>query len=206
MFKGGQMFHILAYTPHDRQPWKSRIDWMKTSPEGGFASRKRMYGGGNIIGLLDPTILKGALEPGKDILVVLMDEFGYTSKTTFEGAVIIDKDPPPQKFRTEVAKRQNPFSSSPNASPLKRLKNPLLNRKTDKTCTGGSSDKAISLDSQLSHEVTDFEMGAIWCQVSVRLSTILIYGRILSVELIQTWRSNRARARELGYVHTKRRI
>ncbi|RKK59252.1 hypothetical protein BFJ69_g17320 [Fusarium oxysporum] len=43
-FRGGQMFHILAYMPHDQQPWKSRVDWMKGLPEGGFASGKWING------------------------------------------------------------------------------------------------------------------------------------------------------------------
>ena len=59
-FKGGQTFHILAYMPHDQQAWKSRIDWMKSSPEGGFTSRKWIYGRGSIVGVLNPALLEEA--------------------------------------------------------------------------------------------------------------------------------------------------
>lgn len=68
---------------------------MKSSPEGGFASRKWMYGRGSIVGVLNPALLEEELQPGQDILVVLADEFGFTSKATFDGAAAMRKDPSP---------------------------------------------------------------------------------------------------------------
>ncbi|KAG7423449.1 Zinc finger BED domain-containing protein RICESLEEPER 2 [Fusarium oxysporum f. sp. raphani] len=110
-FRGGQMFHILAYMPHDKQPWKSRVDWMKGLPEGGFASGKWMYGRGSIVGVLNPALLQEELQPGQDILVVLVDEFSFTSKVTLEGATVMRKASSPQKAKVDLAKRRNPFSS-----------------------------------------------------------------------------------------------
>ncbi len=119
-FRGGQMFHILVYMPHDQQPWKNRIDWMKSSPEGGFTSRKRMYGRGSIVGALNPALLEEELQAGQDILVVLADEFGFTSNATSNSTATIRKQPSPQKAKAKLGKRRNPFSSSPVASPSKR--------------------------------------------------------------------------------------
>ena len=120
-FKGGRTFHILAYMPHDQQPWRSRIDWMKNSAEGGFASRKWMYGRGSIVGVQNGTLLEKEPEPGQDILVVLVDEFGFISRATFDGGGASGNGLSPQKARAaEQNKRRNPFSSSPVASPWKR--------------------------------------------------------------------------------------
>ncbi|OAQ57292.1 hypothetical protein VFPPC_17221 [Pochonia chlamydosporia 170] len=63
--KGCQTVHILAYMPHDQQPWKSRIDWMQSTLEGGFASRKTMYGRSSVFGLLNPALLEEELQPDK---------------------------------------------------------------------------------------------------------------------------------------------
>ncbi|EXM12767.1 hypothetical protein FOTG_18750 [Fusarium oxysporum f. sp. vasinfectum 25433] len=127
-FRGGQMFHILAYMPHDQQPWKSRVDWMKGLPEGGFASGKWMYGRGSIVGVLNPALLQEELQPGQDILVVLVDEFSFTSKATLEGATVMRKASSAQKAKVDLAKRRNPFSSSPDNSPPKRAKDPSSTR------------------------------------------------------------------------------
>ncbi|RYO83312.1 hypothetical protein DL764_009473 [Monosporascus ibericus] len=108
--KGGQAFHILAYMPYDQQPWKSRIGWMKNSAEGGFVSRKWVYGRGSIIGVLNVALLEKEPEPGQDILVVLVDEFGFTSKATFDGGGGNGSGLSPQKPRQERVKG---FSSSP---------------------------------------------------------------------------------------------
>ncbi|KAH7303746.1 hypothetical protein B0I35DRAFT_344072, partial [Stachybotrys elegans] len=109
-FKGIQTFHILAYMPHDQQPWRSRIGWMKNSAEGGFVSRKWLYGRGSIVGVLNVALLEKEPGPGKDILVVLVDEFGFTSRATFEaGSGSIS----PQRPRHESGRSRNPFSSSP---------------------------------------------------------------------------------------------
>jgi hypothetical protein len=111
-FKGGQTFHILAYMPYDQQPWRSRIDWMKNSTEGGFVSKKWMYGRGSIIGVLNATLLQEKLQPGQDILVILVDEFGFTSKATFDDN-IPGSGPSLQKVRAaEPGKGRNPFSNS----------------------------------------------------------------------------------------------
>ncbi|KAH8654886.1 hypothetical protein BGZ61DRAFT_541227 [Ilyonectria robusta] len=110
--KGGQAFHILAYMPYDQQPWKSRIGWMKNSAEGGFVSRKWVYGRGSIIGVLNVALLEKEPEPGQDILVVLVDEFGFTSRATFDGGGN-GSGLSPQKPRQERVKGRSPFSSSP---------------------------------------------------------------------------------------------
>jgi hypothetical protein len=57
-FRGGQTFYILVYMLYDQQLWKSCIDWMKNSVEGGFVSRKWMYGRGSIVGILNTTLLE----------------------------------------------------------------------------------------------------------------------------------------------------
>ncbi|KAH7118228.1 hypothetical protein B0J13DRAFT_458536 [Dactylonectria estremocensis] len=112
-FKGGQAFHILAYMPYDQQPWKSRIGWMKASVEGGFVSRKWIYGRGSIIGVLNVALLEKEPEPGQDILIVLVDEFGFTSRATFDGGGSNGSGLSPQKLRQEPGKDRSPFSSSP---------------------------------------------------------------------------------------------
>ncbi|CAI6027852.1 unnamed protein product [Clonostachys chloroleuca] len=112
-FKGGRPFHILAYMPYDQQPWKSRIGWMNSSAEGGFVSRKWMYGRGSIIGVLNVALLEKEPEPGQDILVVLVDDFGFISRARFDSGGSKGNDLSPQKPRQEPGKVRNPFSSSP---------------------------------------------------------------------------------------------
>ncbi|RTE68122.1 hypothetical protein BHE90_017501 [Fusarium euwallaceae] len=160
--KGGQVFHILAYMPHDQQPWKSRIDWMKSSPEGGFVSRKWMYGRGSIVGVLNPALLEEALQPGQDILVVLTDEFGFTSKATFEGATVMRKEFPPQKVKAELGKRRNPFSSSPDSSPSKRAKGSSSGKGANGREVEARDDECIPIDPQLQRESAGHEMGPIF--------------------------------------------
>ncbi|KAJ3568907.1 hypothetical protein NPX13_g6263 [Xylaria arbuscula] len=157
-FKGSQMFHILAYMPHDQQPWKSRIDWMKSSPEGGFASRKWMYGRGSIVGVLNPALLEEGLQDGQDILVVLADEFGFTSKATFDSAAT--KEPFSQKTKTESGKRRNPFSSSPHASPSKRTRDSSSRQSKDKMVEV-ADDQYIPIDPRLELEFAGHETGGI---------------------------------------------
>ncbi|KAK7428384.1 hypothetical protein QQZ08_005141 [Neonectria magnoliae] len=112
-FKGGRAFHILAYMPYDQQPWKSRIGWMKNSAEGGFVARKWVYGRGSIIGGLNAALLEKEPEPGQDVLVVLVDEFGFTSRATFDSGGSTGSGLSPQKKRPEPGMGRSPFSSSP---------------------------------------------------------------------------------------------
>ncbi|KAL6406246.1 hypothetical protein AUP68_10416 [Ilyonectria robusta] len=112
-FKGGRAFHILAYMPYDQQPWKSRIGWIKNSAEGGFVARKWVYGRGSIIGVLNAALLEKEPEPGQDILVVLVDEFGFTSRATFDSGGSTVSGLSPQKTRSEPGMGRSPFSSSP---------------------------------------------------------------------------------------------
>jgi len=124
-FKGGQTFHILAYMPHDQQPWRSRIEWIKNSSEGGFASRKWVYGRGSIVGVLNAALLEDELQPGQDILVVLVDEFGFTSKASFDVGGSSGNGVSPRKAGdTKQGKGRNPFSNSPVGSPAKRPTEP----------------------------------------------------------------------------------
>ncbi|KAJ3526364.1 hypothetical protein NM208_g11225 [Fusarium decemcellulare] len=124
-FKGAQTFHILAYMPHDQQPWRSRIEWMKNSAEGGFTSRKWMYGRGSVVGVLNAALLEGDLQPGQDILVVLVDEFGFTSKASFDVGGSSGTGVSPRKAdAAEHGKGRNPFTSSPVSSPTKRPSKP----------------------------------------------------------------------------------
>ncbi|KAH6970497.1 hypothetical protein BKA56DRAFT_622180 [Ilyonectria sp. MPI-CAGE-AT-0026] len=95
---------------------------MKSSPEGGFTSKKWIYGRGSIVGVLKPALLEEELQLGQDTLAVLSDEFGFTSKATFDSTTAMRKEPSPQKAKAELGKRRNPFSSSPDASPSKRTK------------------------------------------------------------------------------------
>ncbi|KAI1357234.1 hypothetical protein F5Y08DRAFT_353313 [Xylaria arbuscula] len=126
-FRGGQAFHILAYMPHDQQPWKSRIEWMKNSSEGGFAPRKWMYGRGSIVGVLNVALLEEQLQPGQDILVVLVDEFGFTSRASFDVGGASGNSASPQKARTtDQGKVRNALTSSPIGSPAKRPARPSL--------------------------------------------------------------------------------
>lgn len=161
-FKGGQVFHILSYMPHDQQPWKSRIDWMKSSPEGGFASRKWMYGRGSIVGILNPELLEEELQPGQDILVILTDEFSFTSKATFDGAAAMTKESSPQKATAGAGKRRNPFSSSPDASPSKRAKYSLpSNGEAHDIGAGVRENEYIPLDPQLEQGTAGYELESI---------------------------------------------
>ncbi len=155
--KGGQVFHILVYMPHDQQPWKSRIDWMKSSPEGGFASRKWIYGRGSIVGVLNPTLLEKEPQPGQDLLVILADEFGFTSRATFESGTAMRNESSPQKAKTESGKRRNPFSSSPDASPSKRTRDPTFGR--------GANERGVEpVDGESSAITTELETESTgWC-------------------------------------------
>ncbi|KAI0804241.1 hypothetical protein GGR55DRAFT_659129 [Xylaria sp. FL0064] len=120
-FKGGQTFHILAYMPHDQQPWRSRIEWMKNAAEGGFVSRKWMYGRGSIVGVLNDALLEEEPPAGHDILVVLVDEFGFTSKASFDVGSGSGMGVSPRKAG---AAARNPFSHSPIGSPRKQPTKP----------------------------------------------------------------------------------
>lgn len=86
---------------------------MKNSAEGGFVSRKWMYGRGSIIGILNFALLEKEPGPGHDILVVLVDEFEFTSRATFDGGGSSGDGLSPQKPRQEPGKGRSPFSSSP---------------------------------------------------------------------------------------------
>jgi hypothetical protein len=90
---------------------------------GGFVSRKWMYGRGSIIGVLNVELLEKEPEPGQDILVVLVDEFGFISRATFDSGGSKGNDLSPQKPRQEPGKVRNPFSSSPTG-PSPRTQKP----------------------------------------------------------------------------------
>ena len=157
--KGGQMFHILAYMPHDQQPWKSRIDWMKSSPEGGFTSWKWMYGRGNIVGVLNPTLLEREPQPGQDILVVLTDEFGFTPRATFDSGTAMENQRSAQKTRAEkerggLGKRRNPFSSSPGASPSKHARGHTSGWDANETGVTSVEDESSTIVTELETEFT----------------------------------------------------
>lgn len=49
--------------------------------------RKWIYGRGSIVGVLNATLLEEELQPGQDILVVLVDEFGLGRSTERERAM-----------------------------------------------------------------------------------------------------------------------
>ncbi|KAH7116651.1 hypothetical protein B0J13DRAFT_653258 [Dactylonectria estremocensis] len=112
-FKGAQAFHILAYMPYDQQPWKSRIGWMKSSAEGGFVSRKWIYGRGSIIGVLNIALLEKEPAAGHDILVVLLDEFGFTSRATFDGAGSQQRSLPAET-KTRAGQGSKPLQQQPS--------------------------------------------------------------------------------------------
>ncbi|RKK32595.1 hypothetical protein BFJ69_g18751 [Fusarium oxysporum] len=95
--------------PHDQQPWKSRVDWMKGLPEGGFASGKWMYGRRSIVGVLNPALLQEELQPGQDILVVLVDEFSFTSKATLEGRYCDEEGVLSTESKSRPGKKTKPF-------------------------------------------------------------------------------------------------
>ncbi|KAH8659512.1 hypothetical protein BGZ61DRAFT_485942 [Ilyonectria robusta] len=122
---------------------------MKSSPEGGFTSKKWIYGRGSIVGVLKPALLEEELQLGQDTLVVLSDEFGFTSKATFDSTTAMRKEPSPQKAKAELGKRRNPFSSSPDASPSKRTKDFSSGR-----------DEYIPMDPRLEQELAGHETGS----------------------------------------------
>jgi hypothetical protein len=119
---------------------------MKSSPEGGFTSRKWMYGMGSIVGGLNPALLEEELQVGQYILVVLADEFGFTANATSDSVSTIRKQASPQKAQTELVKRRNPFSSSPAGSPFKRPRDSPSGRQANErpnwlvTTWGGEHD------------------------------------------------------------------
>lgn len=146
-FKGGQTFHILAYMPHDQQPWRSRIEWMKNSAQGGFAPRKWIYGRGSIVGVLNTTLLEEELQPGQDVLVVLVDEFGFTSRASFDVGGASGNGASPQKARaTDRGGARNPFTSSPVASPPKRPAEPPSLAGVVRNGKGSGKEKAVVED------------------------------------------------------------
>src|ERR1700733_8766977 len=117
---------------------------MKSSSEGGFGSRKWMYRRGSIISVLNPRLLETEPQPGQDILVILTDEFGFTSRAAFDGGIAIRNKP--QKAKTELGKRRNPFSSSPNTSPSKRTR--------DHTSGRDVKEGSMKSDGDVSSEIT----------------------------------------------------
>ncbi|KAG7424384.1 hypothetical protein Forpi1262_v014400 [Fusarium oxysporum f. sp. raphani] len=154
-FKGGQTFHILAYMPHDQQPWRSRIEWMKKSAEGGFTSRKWIYGRGSIVGVLNDTLLEDELQPGQDILVVLVDEFGFTSKASFDVGGSSGIGVSPRKAEaTEHGKGRNPFTNSPVGSPAKRPPKPRTLAGISIQLTG--SEKEMTVEDESSETAKKF--------------------------------------------------
>ncbi|KAH8747602.1 hypothetical protein F5883DRAFT_437089 [Diaporthe sp. PMI_573] len=152
-FKGGQTFHILAYMPHDQQPWRSRIEWMKKSAEGGFPSGKWMYGRGSIVGVLNAALLEDELQPGQDVLVVLVDEFGFTSKASLDVGGGSEISVSPRKAgATEQGKAQNPFTYSPVSSPAKHPTEPRSSR--DVARNGKANGRETAVDDGASERAT----------------------------------------------------
>ncbi|KAJ3572624.1 hypothetical protein NPX13_g4987 [Xylaria arbuscula] len=101
--------------------------WMKNSSEGGFAPKKWMYGRGSIVGVLKIALLEEQPRPGQDILVVLVDEFGFTSRASFDVGGASGNSVSPQKARTtNQGKVRNALTSSPIGSPAKRPARPSL--------------------------------------------------------------------------------
>jgi hypothetical protein len=98
---------------------------MKKSAEGGFPSGKWMYGRGSIVGVLNAALLENELQPGQDVLVVLVDEFGFTSKASLDVGGGSGISVSPRKAgATEQGKVRNPFTYSPVSSPAKRPTEP----------------------------------------------------------------------------------
>lgn len=120
---------------------------MKNSVEGGFVSRKWMYGRGSIIGVLNVALLEKEPELGRDILVVLVDEFGFTSKATFDGGGVSSSiGLSPQKPKQERGKGKSPFSSSPVGPSSRRSSAPSSGRigKVYEQPMGEATDGAAS--------------------------------------------------------------
>ncbi|KAI3571941.1 hypothetical protein IWW34DRAFT_235239 [Fusarium oxysporum f. sp. albedinis] len=141
--------------PHDQQPWRSRIEWMKKSAEGGFTSRKWIYGRGSIVGVLNDTLLEDELQPGQDILVVLVDEFGFTSKASFDVGGSSGIGVSPRKAEaTEHGKGRNPFTNSPVGSPAKRPPKPRTLAGISIQLTG--SEKEMTVEDESSETAKKF--------------------------------------------------
>jgi len=134
---------------------------MKSSPEGGFTSRKWIYGRGSIVGVLNPAILEDELQPGQDILVVLADEFGFTSRALFDSTAAMRKETSPQGAKAEEAKRRNPFSSSPDASPSKRTKKSSSRTGANEKGENTVDNDYLPIDPQLEQENAGHETGSI---------------------------------------------
>jgi hypothetical protein len=111
-------------------------------------------------GRAEPALLEEALQPGQDILVVLADEFGFTSKATFDSATAMRKEPSPQKAKAELGKRRNPFSSSPVASPSKRTKDSSSSREANDRGPEAADDQYVptidprTIDQRVAQELT----------------------------------------------------
>lgn len=86
-----------------------------------------MYGRGSIVGVLNDALLEEPLQPGQDILVVLVDEFGFTSRASFDVGGAYGSGASPQKARTtDQGQARSAFTSSPVGSPPKRPARPSL--------------------------------------------------------------------------------
>lgn len=94
-----------------------RIGWMKNSAEGGFASRKWVYERGGTIKCRMPYRSRRSPNLGQDILAMLIDEFGFTSRATIDGRrhrrCGNGNGLSPQKPKQEQVKGTSLFSSSP---------------------------------------------------------------------------------------------
>ena len=111
--------------------------------------------------MLNPVLLEEALQLGRDILVVLADEFGFISKAIFDCTTAMRKEPSPQKAKAELGKRRNPFSSSPDASLSKCTKDSLAGREANDRGVDAVDDKYIPIDPRLEQEIAAHEKGAI---------------------------------------------
>jgi len=112
---------------------------MKSSAEGGFASRKWIYGRGSIVGVLNAILLEEEPQPGQDILVVLVDEFGFTSKALFDvGGGSGNGVSPRKSGATEQGKGRNPFTNSPVGLPAKRPTEQSSPQRVGSPSTSGS--------------------------------------------------------------------
>jgi hypothetical protein len=83
---------------------------------------------------------------------VLVDEFGFTSRATFDGGGASGSGLSLQKPKAEHPKWRNPFSNSPVSSPSKRPAHSLLGAGTGKGKEKAVDDDEISaIAKQLSY-------------------------------------------------------
>lgn len=103
-----------------------------------------MYGRGNIVGVLNATLQEDELQPGQDILVVLVHEFGFTSKASIDVG---------GSSRMGVSPRKaGPFTNCPISSPAKHLTEPPSVAGSARNAKG--SGKEIAVEDKSSETAT----------------------------------------------------